>query len=78
MTDWREQLKEILKRMGNLNPTREEVITIGKKLQQFAKDLQSNKFTNITQEEKINLTNWCNTFVPISEMVIEKTSIKYN
>lgn len=78
MTDWKERLKEILKLMCKLNPTRVEVIEVKDKLQQFWNDLQSNKFTNITPEEKINLTNWCKTFVTISEMVIEKTSTKYN
>lgn len=76
--NWKEQLKEILKLMSNLNATREEIVEIKKKLRQFAKDLQDNKFTNLTQVEKLNLTAWCDTFVPIAETVIERTSIKYN
>lgn len=78
MTDWKDRLQEILKLMGNLNATRDEVIEIMEKLQQFSKNLEEGKYTNLTKDEVRGLNEWCKTFAQYIQRAIALGNIKYN
>jgi len=78
MTDWKLQLDEILKLMGNLNANRSEVKEIVEKLQQFSKNLEEGKYTNLTKDEVRGLNEWCKTFAQYLQRAIALGDIKYN
>lgn len=78
MTDWKDRMQEILKLMGNLNANRGEVKEVMEKLQQFSKNLEEGKYTNLTKDEVRGLNEWCKTFAQYLQRAIAFGNIKYN
>lgn len=59
MTDWKIRRDEILKITDNPDATRDELNEANNLLKAFLKDLEDNKFKDITKEDKVFLKNWC-------------------